>query len=219
MKQSVLENEEMDEIAARFIEGSNLIEDVDVARETIRISLACKEQYGHVGALLFLEDALQRGEYLTEEMLYRCHRLIIEEQNRWVEPGGYIVERYQGVYRPHDLPSLHLNFAKHGEIPRRMNELMREVWIVQLAHNHGVLRLADDPVNIVADFHREFEHVIHPFVDGNGRVGRLMVWYLMRYFGLKPIVFTHHDKGYVYYHAFRSQEGMRKYFRDRHAAA
>lgn len=48
--------------------------------------------------------------------------------------------------------------------------------------------------------HLRFEY-IHPFVDGNGRVGRMLYWYFCNLIGKKPILFRH-DKKKKYYALF-----------------
>lgn len=53
----------------------------------------------------------------------------------------------------------------------------------------------------VARFHLEFES-IHPFVDGNGRIGRVLVNYLLIREGYVPINITFVDRS-KYYDAFR----------------
>jgi len=47
------------------------------------------------------------------------------------------------------------------------------------------------------DMHIKFEY-IHPFVDGNGRTGRMLMWWHERKLGLKPTLLTFEDR-YKYY--------------------
>ncbi len=52
----------------------------------------------------------------------------------------------------------------------------------------------------VARFHLEFEH-IHPFNDGNGRMGRVLINYQLLQMGFPPIIIRDKEKS-IYYRSF-----------------
>ncbi|MEK7544717.1 MAG: Fic family protein [Patescibacteria group bacterium] len=52
----------------------------------------------------------------------------------------------------------------------------------------------------ISKFHLEFEHV-HPFCDGNGRIGRVLMNYQLLQLGFPPIIIRDKEKA-VYYRSF-----------------
>lgn len=66
----------------------------------------------------------------------------------------------------------------------------------------------DEIVNRVARFHLTFEHV-HPFCDGNGRIGRVLNNYLLVREGYVPINIKFSDRG-KYYQAFKDFDTKQK---------
>ena len=61
----------------------------------------------------------------------------------------------------------------------------------------------------IARFHLEFER-IHPFNDGNGRIGRVLVNFLFIRAGLPPITIFNKDKHKNYYLGFQEYERSKK---------
>lgn len=61
-------------------------------------------------------------------------------------------------------------------------------------------RHSDYFLDKISKFHLEFEH-IHPFCDGNGRIGRVLVNYQLMQLGFPPIIIRDKEKA-VYYKSF-----------------
>lgn len=82
-----------------------------------------------------------------------------------------------------------LNMPSSFEIEPRLQELLS--WL-----NKESIK-ENDKILLVAKFHHKFE-CIHPFLDGNGRIGRLLVDILLLRFGFLPIRIPQEKKG-IYY--------------------
>jgi Fic family protein len=60
----------------------------------------------------------------------------------------------------------------------------------------------------ISRFHLEFEN-IHPFCDGNGRIGRVLINYQLMQFGFPPIIIRDKEKE-VYYSSFGEYRNSRQ---------
>jgi Fic family protein len=105
---------------------------------------------------------------LSVEALCKWHRTLMT--------GSPTPERYVGAIRNelgwiggHDPTDAHLVTAPPDELDTLLNDLV-----------HYINRDDTDPVAQAGIAHAQFE-IIHPFADGNGRVGRVLVaWILTR---------------------------------------
>lgn len=77
-------------------------------------------------------------------------------------------------------------FADPIDIPARMSALI--AWL-----RHALESGEDDVTRIIGKLHHEFV-LIHPFDDGNGRVARLLVNYVLYRLGYPPIIIKSRDK-------------------------
>jgi Fic family protein len=140
------------------------------------------EAVGHRDAFLYVQDIAKKDMPLSESVIKNIHALVL--MNRPEDKGVYrrIPVKIMGAYTEPVQPYL---------IEPKMTELLA-------ADNErkGVLH----DIERVARFHLEFEG-IHPFIDGNGRTGRLLMNLELIKCGYPPINVKFADRK-RYYDAF-----------------
>lgn len=120
-------------------------------------------------------------EPLTEEMIKEFHRILktgtVDASQTWFKVGDYkTVQNGVGITR----------VATPKETPKRMAALMESY------HQRNV-----HTVEELVDFHYQFES-IHPFQDGNGRVGRMILFKECLKNGIMPFVILDENKAFYY---------------------
>lgn len=150
---------------------------------------------------------IKPARLIDEELVCRVQGLITAEQHQ--KPGGRRLPREQiGKYRKIGVRVGDRKCPSPESVPEAMESL---VGLIRWWQKKALARDLGRDIRHIADFHFYFE-IIHPFVDGNGRTGRALVWYLFRYAGIKPFIFTSCDKYETYYLCFEDRGVMRRYF-------
>lgn len=146
------------------------------------------EAVGHRDAFLYVQDIATKEEPISEMVIKNIHALVL--MNRPDDKGVYrrIPVRIMGAFTEPVQPYM---------IEPKMAEL-----IVANARREKTMNL----VERIARFHLEFEG-IHPFIDGNGRTGRLIMNLDLIRNGYPPINVKFTDRK-RYYDAFDA------YYRD-----
>lgn len=141
------------------------------------------EVIGHKEAYLFIEELVQKQEALSQKVIKDIHSLVLMEQRE-----------NRGVYRR--LPVMIMG-AVHSPpqpymVPLQMEQLLNDY--TKNTEEHIVTK--------VAKFHLDFE-AVHPFIDGNGRTGRLILNLELMKQGIPPINIKFSDRK-SYYNCFTS---------------
>ena len=138
------------------------------------------EAVGHKEAFDFVSDLVKKKEPISESIIKQIHYIVLADK-----------KEDRGVYRK--VP-VHIMGAKHEPVQPYLIEPKMEQLLQNFAKNdeHIITKLAR--------FHIEFEG-IHPFIDGNGRTGRLLVNLELMKAGYPPIDIKFTDR-IAYYSAF-----------------
>ena len=91
-----------------------------------------------------------------------------------------------------------------GANPQFVPTLMQE-----LVDNYNQNKISNF-IDAVAHFHAEFE-TIHPFVDGNGRMGRALINLQLVHLGFPPIIIQNKSKHTEYYPLFSKYQSTLKF--------
>ncbi|MGM7670414.1 Fic family protein [Microbacterium sp. A93] len=152
-----------------------------------------REVYEAKNLAAVTEDLLSGGEPFTSDVILRWHGMLLagirddvagrfRRAEEWVRVGGHL-----------------------GANPAFVPELVAD----------AVARFQEDesmpPLERIAWFHCEFE-VIHPFVDGNGRIGRVLINKQLQDIGMPPVIVRARNRHADYYPQL--EEYSKKYSHD-----
>ncbi|MEK7630371.1 MAG: Fic family protein [Patescibacteria group bacterium] len=215
-----------------FIRESEWIEGIDRGLGEIKKELLSKQADGHVGAMFFLNWLAQKQRVLNKEYLCDVHRLIMRDRALTFEqtgngPSGCYRERRVAIYQKTLMPVFlkkgkfnlieELKLIRRAPHPKKVPKLMEE-WFENVVKWQKISGNNSPKWNVrkIADFHFDFE-MIHPFGDGNGRTGRAIAYYMLKFARLKPFIFWEYDKSKTYYPCFsdKTKMLMKEYFRIR----
>lgn len=148
------------------------------------------EMRGHNEALKQLEQVVHKDLRLTERIIKDFHKTILvepfQDELAEINPGQY--KKFGNYLYSPQLERI--DFEPPEEVPRLINEL------VNWTNNHlfpeelsrkGKRKYDFHPVLVACYFHLRFIR-IHPFGDGNGRMGRILMNLILMIKGYMPVV-------------------------------
>ncbi len=138
------------------------------------------EAVGHKEAFDFIINLVKENTPLSERIIKQIHFLVLADK-----------KDDRGVYRR--VP-VRIIGAKHDPVQPYLIEPKMEQLLINFTEN------TEHTITKLARFHIEFER-IHPFIDGNGRTGRLLVNLELMKAGYPPIDIKFTDR-VAYYNAF-----------------
>lgn len=169
-----MEGNKLSEDQTRLIFETNTID----AREGIPVDDII-ETVNHFHAIDYVIDKAE--EPLTEVIIKELHRILKQSTKdatlSWFAVGDYKTRANVVGGR---------ETAKPKEVPVRMKELLSEYEAIDTVTINDIIR-----------FHYKFER-IHPFQDGNGRVGRLIALKECLRCGIVPFLIEDSKKAFYY---------------------
>lgn len=173
------------------IEGSTLTEDETMAIMFDNISLPNKdiieqlEVKNHQAVLQYLLKCLLSASFkINEAFILKLHSILMNS-----------IKNDAGYYRNHGVRILgtYVPTTNYLKVPKLMKEMIK-----------GINRKNSDTIAHVANIHSRFEQ-IHPFSDGNGRIGRLFMHAMLLRNNLPPAVVEQKKKRSYNYCLRRAQ--------------
>ena len=153
-----------------------LQEGITIAEKPLKDHL---EAIGHKDAFLYIVELADRNEPLTEKVIKDIHSLVL--MNDSVNRGVYRRLPVKILGAQHNPPQPYL-------VPVEMERLIL---------NYTQLKQERHIIEAIGLFHILFEG-IHPFIDGNGRTGRLILNLELIKAGLLPINIKFTDRRRYY---------------------
>jgi Fic family protein len=170
---------------------------------------------GHDEAIKWVSDIV-KGDYpLTESFIRELHVLLLKEPYEVdaITPDGNATKKRIEVGTYKSVPN-HVKtktgeifrFATPEETPALMHDLLD--WYHQKKQSPDV-----NPIILAAEFHYKFIR-IHPFDDGNGRIARILMNFILMQFNYPPVIIKTNDKGNYFSALQLADSGMIELFLD-----
>ena len=185
--------QQKEELAITFTYNTNAIEGSTISEAEVRGIILDKE--APVKSLMDIHEAethnavflamLEQRIPISNPLLLKCHKNIFNRSK----------PELAGKYREYNVRVGSYIAPDYREVKKMMNQLIR--FIDKEMDNIN-------PVELAALVHFRFEK-IHPFLDGNGRIGRLLMNHILWFSGY-PILIIEYKKRNSYYRALEKDE-------------
>lgn len=171
------------------------------------------EMSGHDEAIKYIEEIVNQQRPLTETFIRELHKIILKQpyQVNALTPDGAPTKKWVNIGMYKTTPN-HVKtqtgemfyFASPEETPAKMSDLMS--WF-SIENKKDSLH----PVIFSTEFHYRFVR-IHPFDDGNGRIARLLMNFILLQKGYPPAIIKTEEKENYYRALQQADAGQLDYF-------
>ncbi len=195
-----IKKSQKEELAITFTYNTNAIEGSTISEVEVRGIMLdkispgkpladIKESETHYAVFI---EMLEKGRPITNLLLLEWHKKVFNQTK----------PELAGIFRDYNVRVGSHIAPKYSEVIKLMNRLIKFT-----QSNKGEI----NPVELAAIVHYRFEK-IHPFGDGNGRIGRLLMNHILWFSGY-PVLIIEYKKRNAYYKALnRDEDGFATYF-------
>ena len=200
----------VDDMLVRATHHSSAIENNTITlNETVSILLhntipgnvSVREFYeidNHKMAFNYLLQNLEQDFSITT--IYDTHALLLDR-----------LHRERGRFKSQENAIVGADFSTASPLETPM--LMQQ-WVDNINFRVSAATADDEVIQAVCESHITFE-LLHPFADGNGRTGRLLMIYLLLKNNLHPLIVDKQDKGkYIRFLAEQDADGFTAYAKE-----
>ena len=150
---------------------------------------------GHNQVLKTIEDLVKTDFPLTENFIRELHTILLKSSYEVdaITPDGQPSKKKIEIGRYKTTPNHVITktgeifrFASPEETPAKMHDLLD--W-----YSKKLITPDLNPIFLAAEFHYSFIR-IHPFDDGNGRIARILMNFILMKYGFPPVIIRTEDK-------------------------
>ena len=191
---------------SNHIEGSTLTREHTVSLFATDTILSAKDEIIKADDIIEMRNHFRAFDYIldncdaeiSEKMIKQLHCILLtgtaKADEKWFNVGEYkAVENMIGVDE--------ISTCAPKDVPAAMNNLLK-----------AYSGISNKTVEDIIDFHVKFEE-IHPFQDGNGRVGRLVMFKECLAGGIMPFIIDEKHRDF-YYRGLRMYPEVKGYLTD-----
>jgi Fic family protein len=196
---------EATEVSALISRASFSTEEIPASPYNSETKQELQEAFQHILALYFgqarlvgqeKQSAVQKRERFQFSLddMFKIHEVLMQPFPN-VSPGSLRTNPVVSI-QVKGYPAV---FPYSAEVPALMQEFCE--WANKTPIHH--------PLLFAADLFLNFCH-IHPFVDGNGRLGRLLCTLALSYYGIEPVKFVMMDRVQYLQVVFEAQQEQKR---------